>query len=74
VVVRVTVSDEIRAARLRARNRESADDIARRLERKDPGRHRPVNHEIKNDGAVQDASAKLLGIIESHLDERTGIV
>ena len=72
VVVRITVSDDVRAARLRARHRETADDIARRLERKDPGRDHKVDYEISNDGAVEDASAELLRIIELHVDEQMG--
>ncbi|MCU1529094.1 MAG: phnN [Frondihabitans sp.] len=63
VVVRVTVSDEVRARRLANRNRESPDDIVRRMARADPSPSRPADHEIRNDGSVEDGSAQLLRII-----------
>ena len=65
VVVRVTVSDQVRAQRLQARSRESADAIAARLSRADPAPHHPVDHEIRNDTTVADGAARLMDIIAS---------
>jgi ribose 1,5-bisphosphokinase len=70
VVARITVSNEVRAARLRARSRESGDEIARRLDRQDPAPDRIADYEIANDGTVRDGGARLLSII-THLQERT---
>ncbi|MEN3266957.1 phosphonate metabolism protein/1,5-bisphosphokinase (PRPP-forming) PhnN [Pseudonocardia sp.] len=67
VVVRVTVSDAVRAARLRARCRESVDAIARRLARVDPAPERVADHEIRNDATVAEGSAQLLAIVTAAL-------
>ncbi|MFC4244247.1 phosphonate metabolism protein/1,5-bisphosphokinase (PRPP-forming) PhnN [Gryllotalpicola reticulitermitis] len=63
VVVRVTVSDEVRAARLHARGREEAHDIRQRLARHDPAPDFPVDAEIRNDGTLAEAGEQLLRII-----------
>ncbi|BDZ51430.1 ribose 1,5-bisphosphate phosphokinase PhnN [Frondihabitans sucicola] len=71
VSVRVTVSDEVRAARLRARGRESVADITERLSRIDPATGHDVDHEIRNDGTAQDAGDHLIAIVESAMAQRT---
>jgi ribose 1,5-bisphosphokinase len=65
ILVRITVSDEVRAARLHQRGRESPDDITRRLARPDPAPERAADHEIRNDGTVAEAADALLRIITS---------
>ena len=72
VVVRVTVSDDVRAARLRGRSRESGGDIARRLVRADPAPERVADHEIRNDGTVHDGAARLVEVIAAELARSTG--
>ncbi|MBI0384193.1 phosphonate metabolism protein/1,5-bisphosphokinase (PRPP-forming) PhnN, partial [Streptomyces albiflaviniger] len=47
VVVRITVSEAVRASRLRTRGREDADDMARRLRRPDPAPDYAVDAEIR---------------------------
>jgi ribose 1,5-bisphosphokinase len=64
VVVEVTVSDAVRAERLGLRARESADGIARRLARTDPAPGHRVDVVIENDGALADAGARLLAVVE----------
>ncbi|WP_052129206.1 phosphonate metabolism protein/1,5-bisphosphokinase (PRPP-forming) PhnN [Clavibacter michiganensis] len=68
VVVRITVSEEVRAARLRERGRESADDIARRLARADPAAGRVADHEIRNHGTVEEGGRALLRVIAAALE------
>jgi ribose 1,5-bisphosphokinase len=63
VVVRVTVSEEVRAQRLRARNRETGAGIARRLGRPDPAPGHRVDALIENDGPLAEGGTRLLGII-----------
>ena len=63
VVVRVTVPDAIRAARLEARRRETTEDIVRRLDRVDPSPDHPVNVEISNDGTLDEGGTQLLRAI-----------
>jgi ribose 1,5-bisphosphokinase len=63
IVIRVTVPDAIRATRLRARQRESINDIAQRLDRVDPSPDHPVDAEIRNDGPLHEGGAQLLRII-----------
>ncbi|MFF4476651.1 phosphonate metabolism protein/1,5-bisphosphokinase (PRPP-forming) PhnN [Streptomyces melanosporofaciens] len=65
VVVRVTVSEAVRASRLRTRGREDADDIARRLRRPDPARDYAVDAEIRNDGTIAEGAAALLRVIRT---------
>ncbi|MFS4505347.1 phosphonate metabolism protein/1,5-bisphosphokinase (PRPP-forming) PhnN [Clavibacter sp. Sh2141] len=67
VVVRITVSEEVRAARLLERGREPADDIARRLARVDPAPDRVPDHEVRNDGTVAEGGAALLRVIRAAL-------
>ncbi|MCL2514940.1 MAG: phosphonate metabolism protein/1,5-bisphosphokinase (PRPP-forming) PhnN [Microbacteriaceae bacterium] len=67
VVVRITVSDEVRAARLHARRREDAADIAQRLTRADPAPDFPVDAEIRNDGTLAEGGDQLLSAIASAL-------
>lgn len=66
-VVRVSVSDAVREARLHARQREDAADIARRLVRVDPAPDFPVDAEIVNDGTLEEGGEQLLRIIASAL-------
>lgn len=70
VVVRVTVSEAVRILRLRARQRESAGDIAQRLSRADPAPDHPVDAEICNDGPLDDGGEQLLRIIRDTLVDR----
>jgi len=63
VVVRISVSDEVRAARLHARGREEAHDIRQRLARQDPAPEFPVDAEIRNDGTLAEGGEQLLGVI-----------
>ena len=67
VVVRITVSDAVRAERLRGRCRESATDIARRLARTDPAPERVADHEIRNDTTVAEGGAQLLAAVTAAL-------
>jgi ribose 1,5-bisphosphokinase len=71
VVVRVTVADEVRAQRLRARNRETEPGIARRLGRPDPAPDHRVDALIENDGSIAEGGARLLGIISDAARYRT---
>lgn len=77
VVVRITVSDEVRASRLRTRGREDADDMARRLSRADPAPNYSVDAEIRNDATIEAGGAELLRIIRSAAHgashERSGV-
>ncbi|OUD98594.1 Ribose 1,5-bisphosphate phosphokinase PhnN [Clavibacter michiganensis subsp. michiganensis] len=65
VVVRITVSEDVRAARLRERGREAADDIARRLARQDPAPDRVADHEVRNHGTVAEGGEALLRAIRA---------
>jgi ribose 1,5-bisphosphokinase len=65
VVVRVTVSEEVRARRLRARRREPESGIGRRLARPDPAPGHRVDAVIENDGSLADGGAELLRIIRA---------
>ncbi|MCA4132579.1 phosphonate metabolism protein/1,5-bisphosphokinase (PRPP-forming) PhnN [Arthrobacter sp. M4] len=65
IVVRVTVSEEVRAARMRCRGRENADEISKRLRRPDPAPESTADKEIRNDGTIAEGGAKLLRIIEA---------
>jgi ribose 1,5-bisphosphokinase len=76
VVVRVTVADEVRAERLRARSRESELGIAQRLGRPDPAPNHRVDALIENDGSLAEGGARLLRIISdaSHVSiEGSGV-
>jgi ribose 1,5-bisphosphokinase len=63
VVVRVTVSEEVRAQRLRARSRETEPGIGQRLARPDPAPGHRVDAIIRNDGSLAEGGAQLLRII-----------
>jgi ribose 1,5-bisphosphokinase len=63
VVVRVTVSEEVRARRLRDRGREPEPGIGRRLGRPDPAPGHRVDEVIVNDGALAAGGDQLLRII-----------
>jgi ribose 1,5-bisphosphokinase len=63
VVVLVTVPEEVRAQRLRARRRETSAGIGERLGRADPAPGHRVDAVISNDGSLAEGGARLLGII-----------
>jgi ribose 1,5-bisphosphokinase len=63
VVVRVTVSDEVRAQRLRARGREPEPGIGQRLARPDPAPGHQADTVIENDGTLADGGDQLLRVI-----------
>lgn len=63
IAVRVSVSDEVRAARLHARGREEAHDIRQRLTRADPAPAFPIDAEIRNDGTLAEGGGQLLAVI-----------
>ena len=65
VVVRVTVSDKVRAERLALRNRETVEQITERLARVDPSRSWPVDYEIVNDRSVAEAGTRLAKIVQN---------
>jgi ribose 1,5-bisphosphokinase len=65
VVVRVTVAEEVRAQRLRARRREPELGIGQRLARPDPAPGHRVDAVIQNDGSLAEGGAQLLGIIRA---------
>ena len=70
VVVRVTVSEAVRAERLRARGREPADEVVRRLDRADPAPDRVPDHVVVNDGTVAEGAAALVAVIDAALQAR----
>lgn len=59
-VVRITVSDEIRLARIIARGRETREAAAARVSRPDPAPEHPVDLEIVNDGTLDEACERLV--------------
>lgn len=63
VVVRVEVSDEVRAARLRGRRREDAAQIVARLARVDPAPSSPADVVIVNDGPVAVGGEVLVRVV-----------
>lgn len=58
-VVRITVSPELRAARLARRGREDAEGVAQRLARPDPAPDFPVDLDLVNDGGIEEAGEVL---------------
>jgi ribose 1,5-bisphosphokinase len=72
VVVRVTVSEEVRAQRLRARNREAEPGIAQRLSRPDPAPGHRVDAVIENDGPLAEGGTRLLAVIAGRLPAGLG--
>ena len=64
VVVRLTVSEEVRERRLRARRREPEPGIGQRLARPDPAPGHRVDELIQNDGSIADGGDQLLRIID----------
>ncbi|PRX09388.1 UNVERIFIED_ORG: ribose 1,5-bisphosphokinase [Martelella mediterranea] len=72
-VVNVTARPEIRAARLEARGRETREDIRERLARSTMKVHGDFDViDIDNSGALEDAGARFVRIIENSLAGRTG--
>jgi ribose 1,5-bisphosphokinase len=65
IVVNVTVSEEVRAQRLRTRSRETEPGIGQRLARPDPAPGHRVDVEIRNDGSLAEGGAKLLAVIHA---------
>lgn len=63
VVVRVTVSDAVRAERLRARGREVGDAVTARMRRPDPAPDQHVDVEIDNDGPLERGGEALLRVV-----------
>jgi ribose 1,5-bisphosphokinase len=68
VVVRVTVSDGVRAQRLRARQREAEAGIGQRLARPDPAPGHRVDALIENDGTLAEGGDQLLRVIRDAAD------
>ena len=62
-MVRVTVSDEVRRARIIARGREDAAGAAARVARPDPAPDHPADLEIVNDGTLEQAGEALAGFL-----------
>lgn len=62
-IVRVTVPDAVRRARILSRGREDADAVLARLNRVDPAPGHPVDLEIVNDGELADAGDALVAFI-----------
>ncbi|WP_199255902.1 phosphonate metabolism protein/1,5-bisphosphokinase (PRPP-forming) PhnN [Mycolicibacterium mengxianglii] len=62
-VVRVTVSEEVRRARLTQRGREDHTAVRARLARPDPAPDHAIDLEIVNDGTVEEAGARLAGFV-----------
>lgn len=63
-VVRVTAPDEVRLARIRSRGREDEDEVAGRLSRADPAPDHPADLEIRNDGTLPEAAARLVAFLD----------
>ena len=63
VVVRVTVSEEVRLQRLHARNRETEAGITQRLGRPDPAPGHRFDAVIENNGSLAEGGTRLLRII-----------
>ena len=72
VVVRVTVAEEVRAQRLRARRREPEPGIGQRLARPDPAPGHRVDALINNDGSLAEGGAQLVRVISDSASCPTG--
>jgi ribose 1,5-bisphosphokinase len=70
VVVLVTVSEEVRAQRLRGRGREAERDIGQRLARSDPAPGHRVDATIRNDGSLADGGTRLVAVIRDAASTR----
>ena len=66
-VVRITVSDDVRRARLAARGREDAGDAAARVIRPDPAPDYPVDLEIVNDSTLEAAGNTFVAFLDELL-------
>lgn len=64
-VVRVTVPEDVRRARLAARGREDDAALAARLTREDPAPGRPADLEIVNDGTLAEAGDALAAFLRA---------
>lgn len=67
LVVRITVSDDVRQTRLTARGREDASDAAARIIRPDPAPDYAVDLEIVNDGTIQTAGNTFVAFLDELL-------
>ncbi|MBZ0218343.1 MAG: phosphonate metabolism protein/1,5-bisphosphokinase (PRPP-forming) PhnN [Fimbriimonadaceae bacterium] len=66
VVVEISASPEIRAARIAARGRETATDIAQRIGRSVPSTQSKLQlNVIHNDGEISDAGGNFCRLVES---------
>ncbi|MDB6452727.1 AAA family ATPase [Falsirhodobacter sp. 20TX0035] len=66
-VIHITCAPEIRAQRLAARGRETAEDIAQRLTRDAPLPQGLTVHEIDNCGPLEDAVAAFLAVLDRQI-------
>jgi ribose 1,5-bisphosphokinase len=73
VVVRITASPAVRAARLAARGREPESSIVERLDRADPAPDAVAALQIRNDTSVSAAGERLIALFES-IDRKSGPV
>ncbi|GAA4911828.1 phosphonate metabolism protein/1,5-bisphosphokinase (PRPP-forming) PhnN [Nesterenkonia rhizosphaerae] len=62
-VVRITVAENVRRARIIARGREDYAALAARLNRPDPAPNFPVDLEIINSGTLNEAGEQLVGYL-----------
>ncbi len=65
LLVRVTASNSVRAARLEGRRRETDEQIALRMARPDPSAHLAPDYEIDNSGSISEGRDRLMHIIET---------
>jgi len=64
-VVRITVPEDVRRARIARRGREGSADIDARMNRADPAPDSPVDIEIVNDRALDEAGRALAKFLRS---------
>ena len=69
-VLLITAPVELLAARLAARGREAAADVARRLRREAPLPDGLAVETVSNDGALEEGVARVLGVLERAALER----